>query len=584
MVGERAGIVTGATSRLLLLSFIVLIAFANAILSAGLPLRSGSISVILFLTQDQPLLPLVLIFFLIRFREQGDTPSLWPATSGTRHGTPLLLGGTLLAILFCRLAGAFILHDHDLSRDEQMATFDAAIFASGRLFWPIEQGWRPFADALNTMFIQPIGRHEAWVSAYLPVNAALRGLAGLIGGERWVSPLLVGIGIPCLWGIARQIAPDRPSVARVSVALYVGSSQILIAGTTTYAMSAHLGFNLLWLWLFLKGRRRYDLLALGVGFLATGLHQPLFHPMFVAPFLLLLIEQRAWPRLALFILVYGIIGLFWLAWPNWISSHAAVPLAAGATPAGIGYLSRLQASIAPFGYSSLWLMAVNLLRLAAWQHLLLLPLAAVAIRALWRHDPLVRALALTLLLPILVMTVLLPYQGHGWGYRYLHGVLGSFCLLGGLGWAVLEKNKMAPGRAFRWATALSLLVMLPVHLWMANRLVAPMQALDRRIAETDADFVIVDSSATSFAADLVINRPDLSNRPLRMTGWSLGAADMASLCRRGTISFVDGPDLAPIARSVREPVRTGPTPDQIELHAAARAAGCVQRPFSPTGE
>ena len=50
-------------------------------------------------------------------------------------------------------------------------------------------------------------------------------------------------------------------------------------------MSAHLAFNLIWLWCFLRGDRKGDAGAIIAGFIATGLHQLLFHPLFVAPFL-----------------------------------------------------------------------------------------------------------------------------------------------------------------------------------------------------------------------------------------------------------------------------------------------------------
>jgi len=42
-----------------------------------------------------------------------------------------------------------------------------------------------------------------------------------------------------------------------------------------------------------------------------------------------------------------------------------------------------------------------------------------------------------LVLTLLAMFMLLPYQGHGWGYRYLHGLIGSAALLGGYGWITL---------------------------------------------------------------------------------------------------------------------------------------------------
>ena len=78
----------------------------------------------------------------------------------------------------------------------------------------------------------------------------------------------------------------------MALLLLVLSGQVLFAGMTAFAMPAHLFVNLLWLWLFLADRRRTDLVALAVGFVGTGLHQPLFHPLFVLPFLVLLLSKH----------------------------------------------------------------------------------------------------------------------------------------------------------------------------------------------------------------------------------------------------------------------------------------------------
>src|SRR3546814_6175702 len=49
----------------------------------------------------------------------------------------------------------------------------------------------------------------------------------------------------------------------------------------------------------------------------------------------------------------------------------------------------------------------------------------------------------SILLPLTITCImgllLLVYQGHGWGYRYLHGLIGAFCLLGGFGWMRLSR-------------------------------------------------------------------------------------------------------------------------------------------------
>ena len=319
-----------------------------------------------------------------------------------------------------------------------MASFDAQIFAHGRSFWPIPPVWRPFADALSDpMFILPIGAHEAWVSAYLPVNAAMTAAVGKVLDPAFAGPLLVGAGFLALWSAAGRLWPDLWATRAVTLLLYAGSSQVIVTGSTTFAMSGLLALNLIWLALFLDDRRTAHLGAAVVGFLATGLHQPLFHPMFVLPFFGLLIAQRRWRLLAFYGAAYALISAFWLAWPVWISAHGV-----GAIPSNgevdVSFWTRLVNVLRRPNSNGLLLMPMNLLRFVTWQHLFLLPPLVYGMTVAWRGDQIARALAIGFLLPIPVMFMLLPWQGHGWGYRYLHGVAGNAFLLAGYGWNALE--------------------------------------------------------------------------------------------------------------------------------------------------
>ncbi|WP_260581031.1 hypothetical protein [Sphingopyxis sp. PET50] len=193
-----------------------------------------------------------------------------------------LFVGTLMA--FTAFAGHYlILSGYDLSRDEQMATFDADVFARGSLVAPLSDIWRDHADALNTKFIYPANPRAAWISDYLPLNAALRALLGLIATPALTGPLMTLLGAPALWLCARRIWPEQREAAVVALLLYAGSAQVLLNGMTAYAMPAHLTLNLWWLWLFLWRRWQSDMAALMVGFIAVGLHQPLMHPMFAQP-------------------------------------------------------------------------------------------------------------------------------------------------------------------------------------------------------------------------------------------------------------------------------------------------------------
>src|SRR5205085_4015769 len=138
---------------------------------------------------------------------------------------------------------------------------------------------------------------------------------------------------------------------------------------------------------------------------ATGLHQPLFHPLFVLPFFGLMAVQKRWRLLAAYLVAYAGISLFWLAWPLWIASFGTGPLIPIKTTP-IGYFDRLAAVLKVTDLASVWMMATNLLRFAVWQHPLLLPFALFGAWAGWRRDRLVTTLAVGFFLPIVVMSIL----------------------------------------------------------------------------------------------------------------------------------------------------------------------------------
>src|SRR6266852_644436 len=83
------------------------------------------------------------------------------------------------------------------------------------------------------------------------------------------------------------------------------SSQFLITAMSPYAMTAHLALNMVWLWFFLRDTRAGHLMAAGVAFVACGLHQVIFHPLFAAPFLLSLLVARRWKLAAYHGVVYA---------------------------------------------------------------------------------------------------------------------------------------------------------------------------------------------------------------------------------------------------------------------------------------
>jgi len=446
----------------------------------------------------------------------------------TAHVRLIVLLVALLT-LTCLVGHHWILAGYDMSRDEQIANFDAAVLASGHLVQKIPALWRDHADALNTVFMHPVVHRGAWISSYLPGNAALRALAGIIVSPNLTGPLLTMIGAIALWGCVRRIWPEDREAPIIALLLYAGSGQVLVTGMTAYAMPAHLAFNLIWLWLFLRRNWWADVAALIVGFGAVGLHQPLLHPMFAAPLLFLLLLERQWARAAFYALGYAAICAFWLWWPGWIWSLVLAEPAVQQS-VGVDYFTRLKTIVLDGDPLGMFDMAANLLRFVAWQHLLLIPLMALSWKAA-RRDRLAGALAAGVLITILVMAVILPYQGHGFGYRYLHGLIGNCILLGLYGWKALE------GRQAEWrpllvrASIAGGIVILPLQLWMAHAFYSPAADVDKRIAAIDADYVIIGEKDAPFAIDLVHNTPALDKPPLRLIAEKVDKDIVATLCR-----------------------------------------------------
>ena len=446
------------------------------------------------------------------------------------------------------LAGAYLVFDnYPLSMDEFFATFDAAILGHGQTMAPIATQWRAFAPAFETMFMLPVPGDAFWVSAYLPVNAALRALAGEFGAASALNPVLAALSVIAIYAIGRRLWPGRPALALVAVTLLATSSQFQITAMTPYAMTAHLALNLVWLWLFLRGGRLGHAGAIVVAFLACGLHQLIFHPLFAAPFVLQLWLERRWKAATLYTVAYVAICLFWtLYWPL-VLALQGVPLASGAELGGPWLVARVAGLIGKFDLADTGMMAKNLMRLMTWQNPLTIALSLCGFVGAFRVKGTMRSLALGLVLTTAVIFILLTYQGHGWGYRYLHGLLGSACLIAAFAWGRLTDRLDSPGNAAAGAAfvaiaAISLVVLLPIRAWQAHRFGRPYAAAEAAIRRSDAQIVLVHDNGIWFGQDLVRNDPYLRNRPLVMSLSALDESQMRFLCARYTISLFNSAD------------------------------------------
>lgn len=456
----------------------------------------------------------------------------------------LIVSGVLLLVCF---AGHYlVLSSYDMSRDEQMATFDASIFAHGQLVQKLPPLWRDHADALNTLFMYPAEHRGAWISAYLPGNAVFRALVGWLTTPVLTGPLMTVIGGLALWGCARRIWPQDREASAIALLLYAGSAQVIVTGMTAYAMPAHLALDLTWLWLFLRRVWWADVLAVGVGFIAVGLHQPLPHLMFVAPLLFLPLLEKQWPRVVIYAFGYAATGAFWLCWPDWM--WRLVQASEGAQkPAGVDYFTRLIVTVMHGDHFGFFDMCANLLRFIAWQNLLLIPLLLLGMK-IARKDRLAGALAVGIFLTIYVMAVILPYQGHGFGYRYLHGLIGNCILLAVYGW------KSLAGRQGKWrslllrASAGGIVLILPLQAWMAQAFYAPEAEVSAQIDASKADYAVIGAADVLFSRDLVNNPPRLDRRPVRLLREKIDPAAARTICGgHAIVALVGDGVLAPMA-------------------------------------
>ncbi len=174
------------------------------------------------------------------------------------------------------------------------------------------------------------------------------------------------------------------------------------------------------------------------------------------------------------------------------------------------------------------------------------------------------------LLPILVMGVFATFAGTWLGLSLsAPGALATPVCSPVFGWQRVEALRLDLRRPMLWTTVASV-VLLPVHGWMTYRMVASQAVPDQKNARMAADIAIVDSAP--YSANLVINAPDLSNRPIRLQGWTLRPADIAALCGTRWIAFVDAPQLDSLNVYYNDKPVAAPSPHQRLLHAAARNA------------
>lgn len=434
------------------------------------------------------------------------------------------------AFLVAYAGATSILGTYPLSMDEYWARADGYALSSGYPMARIPAELAEYAQAMQPIFARISGDATYWASTYLPINALFQGLLGPVA-----SPFFAAGAMWLLLLVAQRHMPAEANLPIFCLLFAATSAQWVVTGMTTYAMSAHLFFNLAWLVLVYRKGLGAQMLATAVGVLAIGLHQFAFFPVFAGFFILdlFLSGRRRVAVLQGMVILAGVI--FWSMW-----NSLSYEIMGTVPPSGDGRqtFSTLDMLIYLLGRNDLsviGVMGMNLVRFQLWQNPLLLPLAMLAVPIAWKLKGFWRACVLSTLATFIFMSVVIPYQGHGWGYRYLHHVLGNVILLASLAWVKLDYGASRAGRAAFAGAAVIGLILIPLRFYQAQSFVRPWADADRSITETDADIVLIDAPDHMFSNDLVRNLPSGGTGPIRMARGALSDEEIAALCRRYSI-------------------------------------------------
>lgn len=407
-----------------------------------------------------------------------------------------------VALVIGRLGAHFVFHDYGLSMDEYASGFQARIFAEGHLRASIPPAWHQISRALTPVFILRDPVRSTWIAGFLPVYSALRSLFSLLKIEAWLNPAAALGSILLIGGISLRLWPDSRRRAVLAAGLLLLSCQFLVMSMTQYSYPAHLFFNLAWLYLSLRPEPWAWRLLPWLSLLALGLHNPVPHALFVAPFLLRMAFSRDRSRLAYIAPILLLGSVFW--W-KWLAMTSATGSAGG----------RLQIFQIPGG-SAVILQSLNLGLILSWQTPVAGLLVVFAILSWKRLDVTMRCLAAGALLTYGFYWLYPENQQHGWGYRYTYSVLGNGVLLAVAGLGLISEERFRNGvrNLVMISASVTALVQFPLRCLEAEKFVHPFAAGSLSLASRKGKIVVIDNDASWYAQDYVRNDPFLRNDPL----------------------------------------------------------------------
>ena len=364
----------------------------------------------------------------------------------------------LITFLVLCAGQLLVAKNHALAGDEHLILLQARAFAAGGLtaqFPPELVSWVVPRPYLN-LWLYASAQTGAVVSVYWPGFALLLAPFALLGVS-WACNALLASGALLLIGRLAGRLTGAPQAAGWAMLLTLASPAFSGMALGYFSMTAHLFFNLLFVWLLLERR----LLLAGVaGSFALVLHNPWPHFLFALPW------------------------IGWIAWHD--GRHALLRLIAGYAPLALviggGWwllMRKVQGPLwfAPQGDEAIFYWQLQLTRVFTFPDAATLAKRAAELVKLWLWTVpglpalmaagwwLIRRQAPLRLVGLSFATLLGGYlivwfdQGYGWGVRYLHPALAALPLLGAA--AIVRVQNETLRRYAAAAALLSLALAVP---------------------------------------------------------------------------------------------------------------------------
>jgi hypothetical protein len=269
-----------------------------------------------------------------------------------------------------------------------------------------------------------------------------------------------------MYSITLEITGDRRSAAWAML-FGLASSAFIANAISYYSMQAHLTLNLLFVRLLLKPTAWRAFAAGAVGSVALVLHNPVPHTLFAIPWILALVHCPKERRLVVPLIagyLPGIVafGYGWLYLRTTITGEPSAAYVMSGTADGVLTIPDFAViNMRIAGLAKMWVWAVPGLYVMA-----------LVGRLQGGRDRTVRLLSHSAVLTFCGYLLVVLDQGHGWGFRYFHSAFGVIPILAGC--AMTGKAESHPRLvAFAGAaTALSLLVLIPIQMTQIHGFIA----------------------------------------------------------------------------------------------------------------